>query len=123
MERQALIEASAQPGGRTPAPASLALVQAFVNTVDREHGPDLLDDAEGWAAWCTHRGFAPAPLSRFDAQLIREALRDLLWVNAGHRDPQAAARQYSEGSVLDRAAFDVQVLHARARYQDFFPPQ
>jgi predicted RNA-binding Zn ribbon-like protein len=109
MERQALIDASVQPGGRAPAPEALALVQAFVNTVDREHGPDLLDDAEGWAAWCEHRGYAAAPSRRHEARLVREALRDLLWANAGHANPEKRARPFSEGSVLDRAAFDAQL--------------
>ena len=80
MERQALIDASVQPGGRAPAPAALELVQAFVNTVDREHGPDLLDDAASWRAWCERRGFEPAP--REVAREVREALRELLWANA-----------------------------------------
>jgi predicted RNA-binding Zn ribbon-like protein len=84
MERQALIDASVQPGGRAPAPEPLALVQAFVNTVDREHGPDLLDDAGGWAAWCARRGLRPGDRDR--ARAVREALRVLLWANAGHGD-------------------------------------
>ncbi len=50
MRRDALVAGDVQPGGRAPAPEPLVLVQAFVNTVDREHGPDLLDDADGLAA-------------------------------------------------------------------------
>jgi hypothetical protein len=45
--RELLVSAGAQPGGRAPAPGGLALVQAFVNTVDLEHGPDLLDETTG----------------------------------------------------------------------------
>lgn len=58
MERDALLAASVQPGGREPAPGGLALVQAFVNTVDREHGPDLLDRAEDFADWLDRHGAA-----------------------------------------------------------------
>lgn len=58
MERDALLAASVQPGGREPAPGGLALVQAFVNTVDREHGPDLLDRAEDFADWLDRHGGA-----------------------------------------------------------------
>ena len=34
---------------RDPAPGPLATVQAFVNTLDLEDGPELLADAEGAA--------------------------------------------------------------------------
>jgi predicted RNA-binding Zn ribbon-like protein len=76
----ALIESSVQPGGRPPAPEPLALVQAFVNTVDREHGPDLLDDPDDLVAWAEHRGLAPPPVIEH-ARELREALRTLLWAN------------------------------------------
>jgi predicted RNA-binding Zn ribbon-like protein len=78
MERQALIDASVQPGGREPAPAPLDLVQAFVNTVDAEHGPDLLDDGAAWRAWCSRRGFDASTASPAAAREVREALRTLL---------------------------------------------
>jgi predicted RNA-binding Zn ribbon-like protein len=91
----ALIEASVQPGGRDPAPGGLGLVQAFVNTVDREHGPDLLDTAEDFDAWCAHRGFAATDRGR--AREVREALRGLLW--AKHRLSPAEA-----GPALDAEA-------------------
>jgi predicted RNA-binding Zn ribbon-like protein len=100
MERQALIDGSVQPGGRAPAPEALALVQAFVNTVDREHGPDLLDDAAAWEAWCARRGFDPAP--RDVAREVREALRTLLWTHPARVVP-GMERQVVQG-VLDAAA-------------------
>jgi predicted RNA-binding Zn ribbon-like protein len=92
MERQALIDASVQPGGRAPAPAPLELVQAFVNTVDREHGPDLLDDAASWRAWCERRDFDPGAAAPGAARDVREALRAQLWTNAGHAAGDASAR-------------------------------
>ncbi len=94
-----------QPGGRDPAPGSLVLVQDFVNTVDREHGPDLLDDADGLAEWLELRGLggADAPPAISTAELgrareLREALRALLLANHGTAAPQGAAE------VVERAA-------------------
>lgn len=105
MERQALIDAAVQPGGRAPAPAPLALVQAFVNTVDREHGPDLLDDRAGWEAWCAARGLRPDG-TLDEALSLREALRQLLWENA-HTPPadlDAPPDPAAASAVLDAAA-------------------
>jgi predicted RNA-binding Zn ribbon-like protein len=87
----ALIESSVQPGNRTPAPEPLALVQAFVNTVDREHGPDLLDTRKDIDAWSEHRG-RRAIDDLGEARRVREALRSLLWANnGGPREPSATA--------------------------------
>ena len=94
----ALVEASVQPGGRAPAPDSLALVQAFVNTVDREHGPDLLDAAPTWAAWLGYRDLPETDRER--AREVREALRALLWANGG----DAAVDVAAAAAVLDRSA-------------------
>lgn len=101
MERQALIDASVQPGGRAPAPTELELVQAFVNTVDREHGPDLLDDDASWEAWCGCRGFDPTP--RGAARQVREALRTLLWTQSERVAPEIQGQPAPLG-VLDAAA-------------------
>ena len=103
MERQDLIDASVQPGGRAPAPEGLELVQAFVNTVDREHGPDLLDDATSWRAWCERRGFDPRATSPDAARAVREALRELLWTHVPRAVP-GMERQVVQGRVLDAAA-------------------
>jgi predicted RNA-binding Zn ribbon-like protein len=83
VERQLLIEASFQPGGREPAPAPLDLVQAFVNTVDREHGPDLFDEADGLREWLAVRGWQADPTAADlrRARAVREALRTLMWAN------------------------------------------
>ena len=68
---------------RDPAPGPLATVQAFVNTLDREGGPELLGDAEALRAW-----LAAEALLDDDAEVgaaeharaiaLREALRDVL---------------------------------------------
>ncbi|HEX2086694.1 MAG TPA: ABATE domain-containing protein, partial [Solirubrobacteraceae bacterium] len=102
MEREVLLAADFQPGGRPPAPPPLDLVQAFVNTVDREHGPDLLDDEAGLAEWLARRDLAadavrPADLRR--AREVREALREVLWANTHGRDPAPGAP-----AALDAAA-------------------
>jgi predicted RNA-binding Zn ribbon-like protein len=98
VERTYLLAGRPQPGGRDPAPGSLVLVQDFVNTVDREHGPDLLDDQAGFVEWLELRGLggadAPPPVSTADlgrARELREALRALLLANHGTTAPRAAA--------------------------------
>ena len=93
MQRTHLLAGRPQPGGREPAPGALALVQDLVNTVDREHGPDLLDDTGGLNEWLALRGLAaervsPADLRR--ARELREALRGLLLANNGAEEPLGA---------------------------------
>ncbi len=69
------------------APGELALVQAFVNTVDREHGSDELSSPRGLAEWLAGRVLGEAPdLGAADldrAIEAREALRMALLVNTG----------------------------------------
>jgi predicted RNA-binding Zn ribbon-like protein len=103
------------PGGREPAPASLALVQSLVNTVDREHGPDLFDDAGGLRDWLDARGLLepeqqPGEEDLAAARELREALRALLLANNGEPDDPSAR------VVLEAAA-------ARAELRPGFPPE
>ena len=115
MERSHLLAGRPQPGGRDPAPGSLALVQDFVNTVDREHGPDLLDDAAGFVEWLARRDLggaphAPAPISTAElarARELREALRALLLANHGTPAP-APARAVLEAAA-ERAGLRVRL--------------
>jgi predicted RNA-binding Zn ribbon-like protein len=100
VEREALLSGLVHPGDREPAPGSLRLVQAFVNSVDAEHGPDLFDDPAGLAEWLGRNGMDDdvGPGDPAAAREVREALRSLLHANNGApRDPAAEA-------VLDRAA-------------------
>jgi predicted RNA-binding Zn ribbon-like protein len=100
VEREALLSGLVHPGDRAPAPGSLALVQAFVNSVDAEHGPDLFEDAAGLAEWLDRHGLA-AEVGADDpaaAGEVREALRALLHANNGASHDAAAA------AALDRAA-------------------
>jgi predicted RNA-binding Zn ribbon-like protein len=100
VEREALLSGLVHPGGREPAPEPLRLVQAFVNTVDREHGPDLFADAAGLEEWLGRHGLAtPVGAGEDDvARSAREALRSLLWANNGEPYDAGAA------DVLARAA-------------------
>jgi predicted RNA-binding Zn ribbon-like protein len=115
VERTYLLAGRPQPGGRDPAPGSLALVQDFVNTVDREHGPDLLDDAAGFVEWLALRdlGGAPhAPPSISTAELarareLREALRALLLANHGTPVPTGARAVVEEAA--ERAGLRVRL--------------
>lgn len=109
----ALIESSVQPGGRPPAPEPLELVQAFVNTVDREHGPDLFDTRVHLAAWAARRGLV-LPRDLVAARSVREALRALLWENGGHAPPSPGL---SPADVLDAAAASLRPRFAPPRLE------
>lgn len=94
---QPTIEDGIEPGGRAPAPGDLRLVQAFLNTVDLEDGPDRLATPEGFRRWlATHelpggdRDVSADDLRR--AVAVREALRRLAACNNGAAvDPAAIA--------------------------------
>ena len=106
MEREALVSGLVQPGGRQPAPGRLAIVQALVNTVDREHGPDLLDEREGLGDWLAARGLLEpgGSVSAQDlaaARAVREALRALLRANNG--EPEAPGARAALGAAADGA--------------------
>jgi predicted RNA-binding Zn ribbon-like protein len=115
VQREALLSGTVHPGGREPAPGGLALVQSLVNTVDREHGPDLFDEPVGLQEWLDARGLLEPGAAVGGEELeaareLREALRSLLLANNGEpRDPSA-------GVVLEVAA-------ARAGLRAGFPPE
>ena len=93
---------------RLPAPGSLQLVQAFVNTLDVEAGQDLLADEDGLSAWLHEQALpgADGTLDGADVAAVtelREALRALLRANAGgDPDPAATAlvNRMSERALL-----------------------
>jgi predicted RNA-binding Zn ribbon-like protein len=110
VQREALVRADVQPGERPPAPAPLELVQAFVNTVDREHGPDLLDDPAGLRDWMAHRGLGGrrariGPGDLRAAREVREALRTLLG-GGGDEDAARGVLQAAAERVRLRPRFD-----------------
>ena len=111
MRTVALVEHNVHPGGREPAPGRLELVQAFVNTVDREHGPDLLGKQELWDRWLAHRGLSGEGVNRMTALNFREALRTLLWANNGGPADDGAV------ALVDRAAGRLEARVEPARFE------
>ncbi len=89
---------------RAPAPGRLQLVQRFVNTVDFEHGREMLSDPARLAAVLAGLGLLEqdAPLTAADlgrARALREALRSLALANNGGGPPDPA-----ELELLEQAA-------------------
>ncbi|GAA5037171.1 CGNR zinc finger domain-containing protein [Streptomyces siamensis] len=85
---------------RAPAPGGLALVEALVNTVDLGSGADLLDTADGRAAFgVTERDVA-------GARELRESLRAVCLAHAGHPPHRAVTPL---GELLARAPLYVAV--------------
>ncbi len=90
-----------QPGGRQPAPGSLAVVQEFINThydLEVVHGAEVLHSPAAAAEWFFLRGVVPGrPRMRAaDVErllVIRESLRALARANSdGAGGPAALAR-------------------------------
>jgi len=87
----------AYAGEREAAPGRLRLVQQFVNTVDAEHGREILSDPVRLRVVLSDLGLltADAPVGADDlgrALAVREALRSLaLANNGGGLDPEALA--------------------------------
>lgn len=77
-----------QPGGRTPAPGELALVQAFANSIDLLTEQDVFTGPEMLRAWLVTRHLLEKEeaISQEDfgrALTFREALRSLVRANNG----------------------------------------
>jgi hypothetical protein len=94
-----LLTAGEDPGDRAPAPGSLRLIQALVNTLNAETGRDLLGTAPEAARWLTAAGLLPPQSALTGVQRaalveLREATRQVL---TGHverqEDPEAASPQ------------------------------
>jgi predicted RNA-binding Zn ribbon-like protein len=95
---ETVLSHAGEPGESKPAPGALALVQAFINTVDLlEVDREQLSDAASLSAWFTDRDLIEpdTPVSTRDLQRaleLREALRAFLIANAGGQlDPDALA--------------------------------
>ena len=93
-----LLTAGEDPGDRAPAPGSLRLIQALVNTLNAETGRDLLGTAPEAGRWLTAAGLLPSGsvvtgVQRAALAELREATRQVL---SGHierrEDPEAASR-------------------------------
>jgi predicted RNA-binding Zn ribbon-like protein len=102
-----------QPGGRPPAPGSLALVQAYINSffdLEGEWGADRFATPNRLASWLAERELLPAGTTlrardRIRAIAVREGLRGLA---AGNNDasPDLAAVSLAE---VNRAAAGARV--------------
>jgi predicted RNA-binding Zn ribbon-like protein len=131
------------------APGDLALVRAFVNTLEIDEGVDHIARPEDLAAWLEERGLLPAsatarPADVGRAQRFREALRELLLGNNdGHSMPidagralndvaararlklhvaeDGSARLESEGRSVDAALGRLLVIVYRAMENDTWP--
>ena len=96
----AFLTAGRDPGSRAPAPGSLRLVQALVNTLNAELCRDLLGTAAEAARWLETAGLLP-PGSRLagaehDAVVqMREAIRHVLAAHTHGREDAEAARRLS----------------------------
>jgi predicted RNA-binding Zn ribbon-like protein len=78
------------------APGELELVREFVNTVDLEDGPELLNEPPDLSAWLVDHGLAPPGVRATESDLatavaLREALRSVLFAhNGGPAPPESA---------------------------------
>jgi predicted RNA-binding Zn ribbon-like protein len=82
------------------APPPLRTVQELVNTLDREHGRELLPNAQALADWLSAHGLPGAEAVTSVAfertLLLRDALRALLVGNAGGSIDRAALKTLNE---------------------------
>jgi predicted RNA-binding Zn ribbon-like protein len=101
-----------QPGNRRPAPPPLDLVQAFVNSRDREAGVELFDSTESLAAWLRSHDLitANARITRRDlaaAIELRETIRQLLLEHNG--EPASAGAHTAFARVAARTVLTPQI--------------
>jgi len=106
------------------APPPLRLVQAFVNTVDLEHGREWLGDPRALATWAHENGLVPRRTTFTQKELraaleLREAFRALLAADRNRGQDEAALHALSDaaGSASLTVAFDnarAPVLEPRA---------
>ena len=104
--------AGADPGSRAPAPGSLHLVQALVNTVSVELGRDLLHSQQRAAEWLATAGLRPASVDLTEPELaalveLREAIRGVLAAHTDHHDDPAAAGRLNMALARCRLAVTV----------------
>jgi len=87
-----------------PAPGPLRLIQALINTFDRESGQDRLADPVDAAPWMTANGLLSdgATITGSDLQAVvrvREALRALVQHTSGGPEPEEAELASLRGVV------------------------
>jgi predicted RNA-binding Zn ribbon-like protein len=104
--------AGADPGSRAPAPGSLYLVQALVNTAAVEFGRDLLDSQQRAAEWLATAGLLPVNVDLTEPERaalveLREAIRGVLAAHTEHDDDPAAADRLTMALARCRLAVTV----------------
>ncbi len=72
------------------APQPLRVVQEFVNSVDEEHGRELLPDKAALREWLAQRKLGSEPVSLEQALQLRVALRELMLANNGRLPSEEA---------------------------------
>ena len=92
-----MTEPQSQPGGRSPAPAPLDLLQDFVNTEVPDWAQDDIATPSGLAAWLAGRDLlereAPVTAEAFlRARALRSCLRALALANTTGTPPSFEAR-------------------------------
>jgi predicted RNA-binding Zn ribbon-like protein len=95
------------PGERAPAPERLQLVQRFVNTVDYEHGREMLSDPARLGAVLAELGLLEAGAAVTAAELeraraVRKALRALALANNGGGATDEELAVLEEAAALGR---------------------
>jgi len=97
-----LLTAGKDPGGRAPAPGSLRLIQALVNTLNAEKGQDLLGTEAEATRWLTAAGLLPSqPQQELTTAEhvalvnVREAIRGVLSANTARCEAPGAADRLS----------------------------
>jgi predicted RNA-binding Zn ribbon-like protein len=97
MNQQALLQ---QVEGK-PAPDSLLVIQAFVNTLDVEDGTDRLETLQSWRQWLQDSELI-VPGARLgsdhldEAREVREAVRALLAANSGGSSDRGESEQVAK---------------------------
>ena len=95
--------AQAQPGGRTPAPGPLALVQAFLNThydLEVDHGAEVWPSPEAYARWLARHGLLAATIT-VDGADLPPALMATLKHAASMPNPIFYERQRRRAATWD----------------------
>jgi predicted RNA-binding Zn ribbon-like protein len=119
-----LIPSSAQPGGRAPAPGSLALVQSFINShydLDVDHGADLFATTRALRSWLLARRLIPARtrVGRSDlerAVAAREGLRELARARADGDADGVEGALWLLNDAAPGAAVEVRFVRGRPRF-------
>jgi predicted RNA-binding Zn ribbon-like protein len=103
-----------QPGGRSPAPVPLDLVQDFVNTEIPDWDRDDIATPEALAAWLAGHGLLPRgatvdPQAVAGAHALRAALRDLALANT-LGEPLGRSRERDIDETLARFPLAVRLV-------------